>query len=47
MSDTTDPEFFVFLEKLTTKEVTIRAIPEGTAVFAKVPLIRVEGPLAG
>lgn len=47
MPDTTDAEFFTFLKNLTTKDVTIRAIPEGTVVFAKVPLIRVEGPLAG
>ena len=47
MPDTTDPDFFIFLKNLTTKDVTISAIPEGTVVFAKVPLIRVEGPLAG
>lgn len=47
MPESTDPEFFTFLKNLTTNEVTISAIPEGTVVFAKVPLIRVEGPLAG
>lgn len=46
MAPTTDPEFFVFLKNVTTKDVTISAIPEGTVVFAKVPLLRVEGPLA-
>ena len=47
MPDTTDAELFTLLKNLTTKDVTISAIPEGTVVFAKVPLIRVEGPLAG
>lgn len=47
MPPTTNPEFFVFLKNLTAKEVTLSAIPEGTVVFPKVPLIRVEGPLAG
>lgn len=46
MPPTTNPEFFVFLKNLTAKEVTLSAIPEGTVVFPKVPLIRVEGPLA-
>jgi len=47
MPPTTDQEFFNFLKNLTTNEVTLYAIPEGSVVFAKVPLIRVEGPLAG
>ena len=47
MSSTTDPEFFKFLKNITTNEVALYAIPEGSVVFAKVPLIRVEGPLAG
>lgn len=47
MPSSTNPDFFTFLKNLSTKDVRISAIPEGTVVFAKVPLLRVEGPLAG
>lgn len=40
-----EPQFFDFLSQLTAKEVNLYAIPEGTVVFPRVPLIRVEGPL--
>ena len=43
---TTEPEFFQYMENLTTKDVTVWAIDEGTVVFPKVPLLRIEGPLA-
>ena len=47
MADTTKTEFFDYLRNITTKDVIFSAIPEGTVVFPKTPLIRVEGPLAG
>lgn len=40
-----EPSFFDFLANLTAKDVKLFAIPEGTVVFPRVPLIRVEGPL--
>ena len=40
-----EPGFFQYLSKLTAKEVVIHAVLEGTVVFPKLPLLRVEGPL--
>uniref|UniRef100_A0A7N6APM5 Nicotinate phosphoribosyltransferase n=1 Tax=Anabas testudineus TaxID=64144 RepID=A0A7N6APM5_ANATE len=42
----TDPAFFQFLRGLDCSGVTIRSVPEGTVVFARVPLLEVAGPLA-
>uniref|UniRef100_A0A3Q3IDT2 Nicotinate phosphoribosyltransferase n=1 Tax=Monopterus albus TaxID=43700 RepID=A0A3Q3IDT2_MONAL len=44
----TDPAFFQFLRDLDCSGVTLRCIPEGTVVFARlqVPLMEVAGPLA-
>jgi nicotinic acid phosphoribosyltransferase len=41
-----EKEFFDFLANLTTKDVRVYAVDEGKVVFPKVPLLRVEGPLA-
>lgn len=45
LPETTNPEFFDYLLGLTAKDITISAVPEGSVVFPKVPLLRVEGPL--
>ncbi|XP_076010550.1 nicotinate phosphoribosyltransferase [Genypterus blacodes] len=42
----TDPAFFQFLRGLDCSGVAVRSVPEGTAVFARVPLMEVAGPLA-
>uniref|UniRef100_A0A665WV36 Nicotinate phosphoribosyltransferase n=1 Tax=Echeneis naucrates TaxID=173247 RepID=A0A665WV36_ECHNA len=42
----TDPAFFQFLRGLDCSDVTLRSVPEGTVVFARVPLMEVTGPLA-
>ncbi|KAG9331554.1 hypothetical protein JZ751_018844 [Albula glossodonta] len=41
-----DPAFFSFLRGLDCSGVTVRSVPEGTVVFARVPLMEVSGPLA-
>ncbi|XP_041360491.1 nicotinate phosphoribosyltransferase-like isoform X2 [Gigantopelta aegis] len=46
LPSSTEPEFFDYLANLTTNDVTVHAIEEGTIVFPKVPLLIVEGPLA-
>ncbi|XP_077561505.1 nicotinate phosphoribosyltransferase isoform X2 [Haemaphysalis longicornis] len=41
-----DPGYYNFLSTLNADKVRLYAVPEGTVVFPRVPLIRVEGPLA-
>ncbi|XP_017776136.1 PREDICTED: nicotinate phosphoribosyltransferase-like [Nicrophorus vespilloides] len=45
LPDTIDDEFFDYLSKLNTNDVTLYAVEEGSVVFPRVPLMRIEGPL--
>lgn len=45
MPASVDQKFFEYLQSLTTKDVTIYAMEEGSVAFPRIPLIRVEGPL--
>ncbi|KAJ9597623.1 hypothetical protein L9F63_011529, partial [Diploptera punctata] len=45
LPETIEPEFFVFLKQLTTKDVVLYAIDEGSVAFPRIPLMQVEGPL--
>ncbi|KAL1517215.1 hypothetical protein ABEB36_001008 [Hypothenemus hampei] len=40
-----EDEFYQYLSQLTAKDIKLFAIKEGTVVFPRIPLIRVEGPL--
>lgn len=42
-----EPEFFGYMRSLSAKDVTVYAIAEGSLVFPRVPLMRIEGPLPG
>ncbi|ONM11380.1 Nicotinate phosphoribosyltransferase 2 [Zea mays] len=41
-----EDDFFEYLRSIDCSDVEVYAIPEGYAVFPKVPLMRIEGPVA-
>lgn len=43
---TVKAEFFDYLSQLTAADVKLYAVPEGTVMFPRIPLLRIEGPLA-
>ncbi|XP_065347735.1 nicotinate phosphoribosyltransferase isoform X2 [Cloeon dipterum] len=40
-----EPDFYHYLRHLTAKDVKVYAVEEGSVVFPRIPLLRVEGPL--
>ncbi|KAI7728261.1 hypothetical protein M8C21_022963 [Ambrosia artemisiifolia] len=46
LSPTCEDGFFEYLQGIDCSDVEVYAIPEGSVVFPKVPLMRVEGPVA-
>ncbi|KAI3509005.1 hypothetical protein L1887_24028 [Cichorium endivia] len=47
LSPTCEDAFFDYLEGIDYSDVEVYAIAEGSVVFPKIPLMRVEGPMAG
>ncbi|KAF5284652.1 hypothetical protein FQR65_LT13483 [Abscondita terminalis] len=45
LPSTIEDQFYDFLQSLSAKDITLHAIEEGSVVFPRVPLMRVEGPL--
>lgn len=46
LPSSTEEEFYDYLSSVSTESVVVYAVDEGMVVFPKVPLMRVEGPLA-
>lgn len=45
LPDGIEDEFFEYLAQLTAKDVILHAVDEGSVVFPRVPLMKIEGPL--
>ena len=45
MPQTVEEEFFIHLKTVNLKSIKMYAIREGSIVFPRIPLIRIEGPL--
>ncbi len=45
MPENVEPEFFEYLKDLNLNEVKVYAIREGSLIFPRVPIMRIEGPL--
>ncbi|XP_031627092.1 nicotinate phosphoribosyltransferase isoform X2 [Contarinia nasturtii] len=45
LPDSIENDFFDYLKDLTANDVLLSAVPEGSVVFPRVPLIKLEGPL--
>ncbi|RWW17771.1 hypothetical protein BHE74_00045115 [Ensete ventricosum] len=43
---TCEDGFFEYLKAIDCKDVEVYAIPEGSVVFPKIPMMRIEGPVA-
>ncbi|OIW09714.1 hypothetical protein TanjilG_21240 [Lupinus angustifolius] len=46
LSDSCEDGFFDYLRGIDCSDVEVYSIPEGTVVFPKIPLLRIEGPIA-
>ncbi|KAE9597636.1 hypothetical protein Lal_00041588 [Lupinus albus] len=46
LTDSCEDGFFDYLRGIDCSDVEVYAIPEGTVVFPKIPLLRIEGPIA-
>eukprot|EP00761_Pharyngomonas_kirbyi_P013120 gb/GECH01013147.1/.p1 GENE.gb/GECH01013147.1/~~gb/GECH01013147.1/.p1 ORF type:complete len:568 (+),score=143.32 gb/GECH01013147.1/:1-1704(+) len=46
LPSSTDPKFFEWLASIDCSDIKLYSVEEGTVVFPRIPLIRVEGPMA-
>ena len=46
LPSSTEEEFYDYMSSISTENIVVYAVDEGTVVFPKVPLMRIEGPLA-
>jgi len=46
LPQSTEEEFYDYLSNISTDSIVVHAVDEGMVVFPKVPLMRIEGPLA-